>query len=51
MTDKSQQAKLSKRDQLLDIVDKELLIKILNAFTKATDLTANIVDIQGRQTV
>ncbi|RBP66656.1 AraC family transcriptional regulator [Alkalibaculum bacchi] len=48
MTDKSQQAKLSKRAQLLDIVDKELLIKILNAFTKATDLTANIVDIQGR---
>ena len=48
MTERDQGIKLSKRAQLLDIVDKELLIKILNAFTKATDLTANIVDIEGR---
>lgn len=36
------------RQQLLEIVDKDILKNILNAFTKATGLTANIVDVEGR---
>jgi len=36
------------REQLLEIVDKDILKNILNAFTKATGLTANIVDVEGR---
>lgn len=41
-------AKISSRSRLLDLVDKELLIEILKAFTRATGLTANIVDVKGR---
>ncbi|MBF7096387.1 PocR ligand-binding domain-containing protein [Alkalibacter mobilis] len=36
------------RKQLLEIVDKDFLKNILDAFTKATGLTANIVDVEGR---
>lgn len=36
------------RKRLLEIVDKDFLKNILDAFTKATGLTANIVDVQGR---
>ncbi len=36
------------RERLLEIVDKDILKNVLNAFTKATGLSANIVDIEGR---
>lgn len=36
------------RETLLKFLDKSLLKKILNAFTNATGLTANIVDLNGR---
>lgn len=36
------------RKRLLEIVDKDFLKNILDAFTKATGLTANIVDVNGR---
>lgn len=36
------------RKHLLQLVDKNVLKNILDAFTKATGLTANIVDIEGR---
>ncbi|MFZ3172436.1 MAG: PocR ligand-binding domain-containing protein [Carboxydocellales bacterium] len=36
------------RNRLLELVDKGVLKNILNAFTKATGLTANIVDTEGR---
>lgn len=36
------------RGKLLELVDKDLLKNILDAFTKATGLTANIVDVEGR---
>ena len=36
------------RTELLQLVDKDILKNILDAFTKATGLTANIVDTQGR---
>ncbi|MDA8235538.1 MAG: PocR ligand-binding domain-containing protein [Clostridia bacterium] len=38
----------SSRSRLLQLVDKEVLKKLLDAFTKATGLTANIVDTDGR---
>jgi len=38
---------LSSRDHLLQLVDKEVIIKILDAFTTVTGMTANIVDVQG----
>jgi ligand-binding sensor protein/AraC-like DNA-binding protein len=38
---------LSSRERLLQLVDKEVIIKILDAFTKVTGLTANIVDVKG----
>ena len=36
------------RAHLLQLVDKNLLVEILNAFTNVTGLTANIVDTAGR---
>lgn len=36
------------RKRLLELVDKDVLKNILDAFTKATGLTANIVDTEGR---
>ncbi|AOY74952.1 PocR ligand-binding domain-containing protein [Clostridium formicaceticum] len=36
------------RKNLLQLVDKNVLKKILDAFTKATGLTANIVDTEGK---
>ena len=38
----------STRAYLLQLVDKNLLVEILNAFTNVTGLTANIVDTEGR---
>ncbi|MBS4007248.1 MAG: PocR ligand-binding domain-containing protein [Clostridium sp.] len=38
----------STRHRLLQLVDKDVLKNLLNAFTKATGLTANIVDTKGR---
>lgn len=38
----------SSRNHLLQLVEKDVLKKLLDAFTKATGLTANIVDIGGR---
>lgn len=38
----------SSRTRLLQLVEKDTLKKLLSAFTKATGLTANIVDIEGR---
>lgn len=35
------------RENLLKLLDKDLLKKILRAFTNATGLTANIVDVNG----
>lgn len=43
-----QEDNASSRTNLLQLVDKNVLKKILDAFTKATGLTANIVDIKGR---
>ncbi len=36
------------RAHLLQLVDKNLLVEILDAFTNVTGLTANIVDTAGR---
>lgn len=47
-TKQSQLKKASKRSRLLEIVDKEVLKKILDSFTNATGLTANVVDTEGR---
>ena len=33
--------------RLFQLVDKEIIIKILDAFTNVTGLTANIVDVEG----
>ncbi|AFA49054.1 PocR ligand-binding domain-containing protein [Acetobacterium woodii] len=38
---------LSSRARLLQLVDKEIITKILDSFTKVTGLTANIVDVEG----
>ncbi|MEL7564371.1 MAG: PocR ligand-binding domain-containing protein [Dehalobacterium sp.] len=38
----------SRSSRLLDLVDKNTLKKLLNAFSQATGLRANIVDIQGK---
>lgn len=38
----------SSRKKLLNFVDIKTLKEILNAFTMATDLTANIVDVEGK---
>lgn len=38
----------SNRHRLLQLVDKDVLKDLLTAFTKATGLTANIVDTKGR---
>jgi len=38
----------SSRHRLLQLVDKNVLKNLLTAFTKATGLTANIVDTKGR---
>lgn len=38
----------SSRAHLLQLVDKNLLVEILDAFTNVTGLTANIVDMEGR---
>lgn len=38
----------SKRHRLVQLVDKDILKSLLTSFTKATGLTANIVDTQGR---
>lgn len=47
-TTKDHQDSSFNRLQLLKLIDKDLLKNILNAFTKATGLTANIVDTEGR---
>ncbi|MBC3795588.1 PocR ligand-binding domain-containing protein [Acetobacterium tundrae] len=39
--------RLSNRARLLQLVDKDIIVKILDAFTKVTGLTANIVDVEG----
>lgn len=36
------------RSRLLDLVDKNALKKLLNAFSNATGLRANIVDVEGK---
>ena len=38
---------ISSRAHLIQLVDKEIIIKILDAFTNVTGLTANIVDVEG----
>ena len=38
----------NKRTRLLELVEKDVLKKVLRSFTNATGLTANIVDIDGR---
>jgi hypothetical protein len=37
-----------RRSRLLDLVDKNILKKLLNAFSNATGLRANIVDVEGK---
>lgn len=37
----------SKRTRLLELIEKDVLKKVLNSFTNATGLTANIVDTEG----
>ncbi len=38
---------LASRVHLLQLVDKKVILKILDAFTIATGMTANIVDVEG----
>src|SRR5665647_344392 len=38
---------LSSRAYLLQLVDKEVMKEILDAFTMVTGMTANIVDVEG----
>ena len=45
---RTQDQSSSKRAQLLDFVDKDKLKNLLNSFTKATGLSASIVDIDGK---
>lgn len=53
MTDITRQEKLhngpaSSRNRLLEVVDRNVVKKILDSFTNATGLTANIVDVNGK---
>lgn len=47
-SEKKNPGKINKRARLLELIEKDVLKKILRSFTNATGLTANIVDTEGR---